>query len=324
MLSGSTRTIRHGYHIDAVMEPYAHRDRCPACGTKSPVTHPTVRSNPPAEELQLSALGAFLSGYSSRRVFFTYHRCRICGALYCPLFLSQDQLDILYQRQQENMAEVPLPARVATQRGYLEILRRYPVRDGDYLELGPDIGLFAKACAEAAPFGQFHLFEPNLEVHPVLVESLRGHNARVTAAPYSPDRIASGSLAVAVAIHVLDHLLDPVSTLEGLRGNMQAGGLLFLVTHDESSLLARALGRRWPPFTLQHPQLFSPQSLGRLLRRCGFEVVACQKTRNFFPLSHFASAALSIVGLRRVSTARIPSPVIGLRLGNIATVARKG
>jgi hypothetical protein len=98
---------------------------------------------------------------------------------------------------------------------------------------------------------------------------------------------------------------------------------MLIVTHDERSLLARVLGKRWPPYTLQHPQLFSAASLQRTATEAGLKVTRIIKTVNYFPLCFLLEAALRVVGLRAYRGPRWPAPQVGLRLGNVALVAEK-
>jgi hypothetical protein len=125
-------------------------------------------------------------------------------------------------------------------------------------------------------------------------------------------------------IHVLDHTLEPAALLRDVFNALEPGGVLMVVTHNVRSSLARLLGRRWPPYTLQHPVLFSPRALRMLLASAGLEVLEILPTTNYFPLTFLLSAALTVVG---VPARRIPEyqgPEIGLQLGNICTLARRG
>src|SRR5215510_6424801 len=133
---------------------YLHRERCPICAAPADAASAVMCSNPPAEELPFASHGPFLSGYTSRRVFFSYHRCGVCSGIYCPVYFTPFQLDHLYGHQRENMAEVPLSAREATQRRYFELLRPHATLPGDYLELGPDIGLFTRLFADLSCFAR--------------------------------------------------------------------------------------------------------------------------------------------------------------------------
>ena len=145
----------------------------------------------------------------------------------------------------------------------------------------------------------------------------------MTERSYSAADMPNGSLSTAVLIHVLDHIYSLEKLLDDLWCSLKPGGLLFVVTHDEASMLARLLGRRWPPFTLQHPQLFSPHSITELLRRHGFEVEEVVGCANYFPVAYLAKSVLTVLGLSSSSRTALVHPSIGIKLGNMATVARR-
>jgi hypothetical protein len=75
----------------------------------------------------------------------------------------------------------------------------------------------------------------------------------------------------------IEHLKDPLSTLQRVRENLRPGGFTFISTGDVQSLTARLLRAKWrlltPP---QHLWFFSARSLPLLLDRLGFRVVSLQ------------------------------------------------
>ena len=257
------------------------------------------------------------------RIFFTYLKCRECGAHYCPLYYSAEQLRHLYERQPENMADVPLGSRARTQAGYLEALRRHSRMAGGLLEIGADIGLFAQACADAGQFDRLWLAEPNRAVHAQLERRFAGRHATILGAMSPAAEVPPGAISTAVMIHVLDHLPDPGSVLRDVFRTLEPGGVLMIVTHDARSWLARLLGRRWPPFTLQHPQLFSPQAMRSLVTASGFEVLEITRTTNYFPAAFLLRAGLTVFGLPAKGIPEQWGPDIAVKLGNICTVARR-
>jgi SAM-dependent methyltransferase len=307
----------------AVPHGYVARDSCPCCAAPRSTAIPRAESQPPAESLNPEAHGKFLSGYSPGRLFFSYVECGNCGAVYCPVYYSQEQLDRLYSRQAENMSDAPLAARLKTQAGYARLLMAHNRRATQFLEIGADTGSFAYACASQAPFNQFWLYEPNLDVHHAIEERLQGRNVAIRATPFKSADLGPGSVSTAAAIHVLDHLLDPLRALQEIRAVLEPEGVVLLVTHDASSLLARALGRRWPPFTLQHPHLFTPRSLTSILKRAQLEPLQMIKAMNHFPVFYLARAACSVLGLSKRLVPPVDGPLMGIRLGNIAVVARR-
>jgi hypothetical protein len=303
--------------------PYLQRSACPLCG--SPVGKATKRvaSNPPAESLPAEQLGPLLQGYNCYRAFFTYAECGECGMLYCPDFFDQAQLDELYRIQPENIADAPLEARIRTQRSYFNILQRFSPLTGNYLEIGSDIGLFSAFCARYGHFDKLCLYEPNLGVHHQLKERLANAPFVLRPESFRPEHAEAANLSTAVAIHVLDHLLDPRQLLEHLHASLSSGGLLLIVVHNRESVLARVMGPRWPPYTLQHPQLFSPRSIRAMMDRTGFETLAIVRTLSYFPIPFLVCAASAAFGIPLPRWLNFSRPLIGMHLGNIAAVARR-
>jgi len=308
---------------ETVGADYLRRDRCPICTAPVSCATPAMLSEPPAEDVPVDEHIGYFPTERARRVFFSYHRCGDCGGLYCPVYFAQPQLNELYAQQNENMVDVPLASRAATQRAYVNVVKRFAKLEGDYLELGPDIGLFTEAAAQAGSFRRFHLFEPNLAVLPALRERMAGRDINMSTELYRPGLVEKGSLGLAVIIHALDHLLDPEAILRAIYDDLKPGGSVFIVTHDEGSPLARLLGRQWPPYTLQHPQLFRRASMRRLVERCGFRVAGFAGTANYFPAHYLARRALGLVGLEKLVAGWTRAPDLRLQLGNLGTVCQK-
>jgi 2-polyprenyl-3-methyl-5-hydroxy-6-metoxy-1,4-benzoquinol methylase len=307
--------------LEAIESGY--RRRCPCCGSDVSGSRALVSSRPPAEEIAFGELGPFLSGYAPDRVFFTYHRCEDCTTVYCPVYLTQEQLNVLYAEQPENMVDAPVTSRGRTQMAYFDLIRRHSRLAGGYLEVGADIGLFAEQCMRHGKFDVLWVCEPNRHVHAALAARLERADRVILRQSYSAGDLSAGAVSTAVLIHVLDHVLEPERMLRQIRTNLETSGILFVVTHDAASMLARLLGRRWPPYTLQHPHLFSAASVRGLLERVGFEVVETVKTKNYFPLAFLAKAFLSVLGIPPWLVPDARWPEVGLKLGNIAVIARK-
>ena len=301
---------------------YLKRTACPGCGTAASEARKARESNPRAEALPFTRHSRFAAGYDTDRVFFTYFMCPTCHLQYCPEFYTQDQLEHLYGHQQENMGDVPLAARRAAQDRYANLLLKHTKGHSGFLEIGADIGLFAKHCADNWNFDHFWLFEPNRDVTAELEGALAGHDMDVLFTMWPSEEVPNGSVSAMALVHVLDHLLEPVEFLERLHEKLEPGGVILTVTHNCESLLARVLGKRFPPYALQHPQLYSPTSIQNVFEKAGFEVLETTAAVNYFPFMHLVRAAFTILGLP-APFANLQGPIFPIRLGNIATVARK-
>src|SRR5690606_36226179 len=95
-----------------------------------------VRAPRPAETMTMDMLRPFWSGLFKEKCFFTYHRCRDCGLLYNPIFLTPDQLASLYSSMAPNMDLIADEAIAATQRGYFTAATGRGGLSGHYLEIG--------------------------------------------------------------------------------------------------------------------------------------------------------------------------------------------
>lgn len=298
---------------------FLHR-QCPICGS-SHATSERASSPAQAESMDLEALVPCWNGFFKDKVFFSYVRCDECGLLYAPIFFNGPQLEALYGQMPPNMAEVPLQALRRTQRGYFEELQKRSRLEGAFIEVGPDIGLFTENCTRAGKYSQYWLFEPNRDVKEGLSKVVEGKDFHIIHDMFGFSHIPDRTASTAVMIHVLDHLLDPVSTLRELREKLEPGAHLLLVTHDESSLLRRIFGWRWPAFCLQHPQIYNPESMRVLLEKAGYEVVQRTKTVNFFEVRFLLKHLLWALGLKVKSVPGFGGLTLGLKLGNMLTIA---
>ncbi len=96
-----------------------------------------------------------------------------------------------------------------------------------------------------------------------------------------------------------------------------------MVVHNEKSILRLLLKKKWPPFCLQHPQLFNPQSARRMLENYGWEVVKVMRTTNYYTSRNFIQLALRILGKEVKLLNKIPNFQIPVKLGNILIIAKK-
>jgi hypothetical protein len=273
--------------------------------------------------MSLDALRPFWSGFHDEPRFFSYHRCMQCGLLFSPVFFSESQLQALYSKLAPNMEEYTGGDSIAaTQRGYFDdAVKQGTALVGDYLEIGPDVGHVTTIAAQVGSFDRFWLFEPNTAVHEALAMATLGKPHTISTAMTDLSAVPDGSVGMAVMVHVLDHMLDPMVMLDQIRHKLRPDGALVTVTHNEKSALRFAIGRRWPPFCLQHPEVYNPASIEALMRRAGYGRVAVRPSKNVFPFDFLAKQAARTIGL---DLKRVPLPTftMGLRLGNIITVAR--
>ena len=294
---------------------------CPLCGAASSGSF-AVASEPKGENLGEDVLESCWSGFYKEKVFFSYERCASCGLLYAPQFFDGARLARLYAQMAPNMDLVPESALRRTQKGYFDLLKRYASLKGGYIEIGPDVGYFTACCVREGAFDPYWLFEPNRAVWPALEKTMSGKPHQIVPDMLDYSRVPDQSVGAAVMIQVLDHLLDPLTTLREIKKKMKPGAVIAVVTHDESSMLARLFGTRWPAFCLQHPQIYNPKTICGLLEQAGFTACDVHKTVNYFTAQFLVKQALWAFGIKVKNVPSFGGLVLGLKLGNMLAVAK--
>lgn len=132
---------------------------------------------------------------------------------------------------------------------------------GRLLDVGCGNGAFVRAFASSFPGWTFDGMETN-ERHRKHLEAIPGfdqlYGVELEALP--------GGYAAVSLVHVLEHLEDPVQTLQCLRGRLQ----------DSGTLVVQVPCWRSNPFALiisDHASHFTPDSLARVSRAAGWETV---------------------------------------------------
>jgi hypothetical protein len=274
-----------------------------------------------AEDLNYDTLVPYWNGFFKDKIYFSYARCGGCGLLFAPIFYTPDQLTALYGQMPPNMDLVPKSALVRTQEGYFEELKNHSNLKNNYIEIGPDIGIFTENCSREGKFNHYWLCEPNKEVAHALAQSVGANPFTIIEDMFGFSKIPDQSSGVAVMVQVLDHLLDPVATLSELRTKLLPEAKILIVTHNEQSLLRKIVQWRWPAFCLQHPQIYNPKSITKLMDKAGYKIDSIKKTKNYFEVSFLIKHLLWAFGLKVKTIPSIFNFTIGLELGNIITIA---
>lgn len=288
--------------------------RCPSCDRDSAMSRIEVVAPTRAEDLSFDDLRQFFIGFRSGQCFFSYYRC-VCGLLWCPVYFTKEALQALYRFMPENTSVSGERDSKRTQQGYVDMFQGELGAVAKVMEIGADIGSLLKEVRKRQPGALVTAVEPNRQVHQQLRHALGDGGVVFEDLRDVP---LDSEVDLIVAIHVMDHLISPLDTLRAVRPVMSRNSRLFIVVHDESSLLRKLLRRKWAPFCLQHPQLFSPRSLEALSKSAGFTVSAVKKTNNWMSPRQAGELASSIGLVPRVAVPLLPNVSVPVRLGNFA------
>jgi 2-polyprenyl-3-methyl-5-hydroxy-6-metoxy-1,4-benzoquinol methylase len=89
---------------------------------------------------------------------------------------------------------------------------------------------------------------------------------------------------------VVEHLTDPVRTLQRVRGLLRPDGVVHVVTPNVGGLQARLLGARWYHYKPgEHIYLFSPETARKAVERAGLSWTGWSRSGSFVTLTYVFS-----------------------------------
>ena len=291
---------------------------CPICKSSDSIS--VVKSRNNASDLDLQQLSDYFVGLRANQSFFEYRRCIKCQLLYAPEYFSENELSSLYEHMPPNLVGDDLDVVEKTHTGYAKFISKRVKKADSLIEVGADLGLVTGPVVKNCGITRGTLIEPNQDVHAQLSNSV-GENPAFEVVNYLQDAKQSEKYDVCIAVHVIDHLLNPLEDLIDIRKKMTLGGQIFIVVHNQRSLLAKLMGHRWPPYCLQHPQIFDPLSIAELLKHSGFSNIAVARTTNWLGLKHSLTTILSLLRVPSKMFNWVPNVALPIKLGNMIVSA---
>ena len=296
------------------------RRACPLCGSSKLPSKPNSSAIHPAEFMPWETAKTYFIGLRSDQVFFSYYRCDECGLLYCPWYFNPMQLSQLYAAMPDNTMGEDKSTVSKTQSAYARWIMESGVSNKRYLEVGPDIGLVAKEIVDLSTPEHITFLEPNQSVRSELLANVS--KVRSIEIVDFIESMRESKFTLVAGVHVYDHLLNPLKDLKELRKNVDPGAHLAIVVHNEKSGLRHILKSKWPPFCLQHPQLYNPNTLREILGNSGWRVVSSGKSTNWYHLKHFVRLGVGVLGFSPEVSRIIPNFEVPVRLGNMITISQ--
>ena len=91
---------------------------------------------------------------------------------------------------------------------------------------------------------------------------------------------------------IIEHVLDPTSTIKEISRIIKPGGIVAISTPDITSWHAKLLGKRWGMITpWEHLHYFSPYTIRVLLEKNGFSINEIKKNYKIFTLDYLFKMA---------------------------------
>jgi 2-polyprenyl-3-methyl-5-hydroxy-6-metoxy-1,4-benzoquinol methylase len=218
-------------------------------------------------------------------------RCRECELEYLWPAPTWDEIQRIYTAgyyRSWGMAEGETPEvaemKKATFALRMEEISRY-VRPGRVLDVGTASGFFLEVAEQ---FG-FEPFGVELsEYSGALARRKFGEEniwiGTLETAPFERD-----SFQLIAMSDLLEHVPDPVRTLERARELLAPGGVLMVMTPNTRSLTHRLMGIAWTHYKLEHLTYWSPAVIRRAAAQTGFRLLSIRPAWKVMTLAYLAT-----------------------------------
>ena len=217
------------------------------------------------------------------------------ASLYGPDYFSADSGAVGHEGYLDYAADAEIHRVNARRR--LRLLARL-VRPGSLLDVGCAAGFFVEEATRAGWVAR------GLDVSESMVDWGRSQlGVEISVGTLTGP--SDGRLESCITMwDYIEHAVDPRGDLERAMSRLRPGGLLALSTGDVGSLLARLSLDRWHLMTPRHHNyFFSAETMRRLLRDCGYEVVTARHPAAVFPVRYLAHKACMAVDVRPATAA---------------------
>lgn len=202
-------------------------------------------------------------------------RCPGCDLVYLNPRLPYEDLVAAYNAGEFSPIEYyeqNIPQDTRTFQHRLRVLAKHAGGSGRLLDIGCNIGTLMRVASE-------HGWTPTgVEFNKNAARYAREHyGLDIRDVPFLETEFDDDHFDVVVMSDVIEHLTEPMETLEECHRILKPGGTLLLTTPNVGAPVARLSGKRWLHFKPnEHLLYFTPETLGKMLDRTGFEMTTWQ------------------------------------------------
>ena len=289
--------------------------KCPAC-QENLDSKPSVLPDINPED-NIDIIKNYWRGTYKQKIFFPYHRCK-CGVLYNKKFFDKESLNQLYSDMEDNVLSGDIKLDIKTKKEYLEQIKnvfsskRKKIR---VLEVGADNGSFSKLITDTNSVHSISVVEPNQKMHSLLKFITPSIFSNIKEIP------SETKFDLIITIHVFDHIPDINVYINELSKHLNEEGFIYGVVHNEKSIMAKILKKRWPPYCLQHPHLFNFSTINLFFERLKYEKLFIKKTKNYFNIGYLLKQLSIAILKKEINFPNFFS--ISLKLGNFFFLYKK-
>lgn len=197
-------------------------------------------------------------------------KCSACGFVFAQKIPTEQELIAYYDGYGRNDYLSPI-----TIKRYNELLDQMePFRKTNkLLDVGCGIGYFLEVAKERG----WEVY--GTEYTDRAIEICEGKGIIMQQGKLDPSKFEAESFDIITSFEVLEHINNPIEETNNFYQLLRKGGLVYLTTPNFNSLLRYRLKERYDVITYpEHLSYYTPKTLNKLFKRCGFKKKAIQTT----------------------------------------------
>jgi len=236
---------------------------------------------------------AFRCTHSGYGRHYTIVQCQQCGLVYTDPRPDGHDIVETYQAVEDLLYLEEREGRVLTFERHLKPLERLtgPPNGRPLLDVGCYAGVFVEIAAG-------HGWDAwGVEPSRWAVEQAQARELHVVQGTLETADLPEATFDVVTMWDVIEHVTDPLGTLQRAHQLLKPGGLLVVHTIDIDSLFAQLMGSRWPWLMEMHIYYFSRRTLRLMLEQCGFHVLSDRPQGRYLRLGYLMSRVGALMPL---------------------------
>lgn len=261
--------------------------RCNLCGADDSIVRYPSTIKPGVDE-DWRAFRCTHSGYGRHHPIV---QCQRCGLVYTdPRPVGQDIVDN-YTAVEDPLYQEEREGRVLTFEHHLKPLERLTGPPDGRLLL--DVGCYTGVFVEIA--GRHGWEAWGVDPSRWAARQAQSRGLHVVQGTLETADLPEGGFAVVTMWDVIEHVTDPLETLQQTYRLLEPGGLAVVHTIDIESPFARLMGARWPWLMEMHIYYFSRRTMRAMLEKCGFQVLSDRPHGRFLRLGYLMNRVGALV-----------------------------
>ena len=210
-------------------------------------------------------------------------KCKNCGLVYVNPRIKPEQIIEGYSEGTDERFVSQAGAREKTFYKSLQTIEKY-VQIGRVIDIGTAGGSFLSAAKKRG--WQVEGIEPNKW----LCEwGKKNYGIDIKQGTLEKNELEQNSFDLATLWDVLEHVPEPTDTLTRINKLLKTGGTLVVNYPDFNSSIAKLMGRKWVFLLTVHLFYFTPETIKKILEKCGFEIIIIKKHWQTLQLGYLAT-----------------------------------